>query len=184
MLESLPDGIHSGLAKEGAKGVFFYFQARPKGQANSHFWKYYDLRDSSIIDNRYIIANIIACQKDTPRIVDPEMFRSVFNLQEKVVQDILRSVEEQRALEVAARSVDPIQQTIATVIQSYLNHPDIDRLQAIEAIKFLNQPMLAVQVRRLRRVYREFQVKGDIKGLLGVIDELRKRYLFTALGVR
>jgi amidase len=27
MLESLPDGIHSGLAKLGAKGVFFYFQA-------------------------------------------------------------------------------------------------------------------------------------------------------------
>ena len=27
LLDSLPDGIHSGLAKAGAKGVFFYFQA-------------------------------------------------------------------------------------------------------------------------------------------------------------
>lgn len=176
MLESLPDGIHSGLAKQGAKGVFFYFQARPRGQAKSDFWKYYDLKDHSIIDNRYIIANLIACPKDAPRVVDPEIFRSVFDLQEKVVEDILRSVEEQRALEVAPRSVDPIQQTIATVLQSYLNHPDVDRSLAIEAIKFLNQPMLAVQVRRLRQVYKEFQAKGEVKRLLGVIDELRKSF--------
>src|SRR6266516_6521568 len=27
MLEELPDGIHSGLARQGAKGVFFYFTA-------------------------------------------------------------------------------------------------------------------------------------------------------------
>lgn len=176
MLESLPDGIHSGLAKHGAKGVFFYFQARPRGQAKSDFWKYYDLRDHSIIDNRYIIANLIACPKDAPRVVDPETFRSVFDLQEKVIEDILRSVEEQRALEVAPRSVDPIQQTIATALQSYLNHPDVDRSLAIEAIKFLNQPMLAVQVRRLRQVYKEFQAKGEVKRLLGVIDELRKSF--------
>ncbi|MFQ5852617.1 MAG: hypothetical protein ACE5JU_18825, partial [Candidatus Binatia bacterium] len=44
------------------------------------------------------------------------------------------------------------------------------------AIKFLNQPMLAVQVRRLRQVYREFQVKGDVKALLDVVDELRKSF--------
>src|SRR5258706_1362870 len=30
MLEELPDGIHSGLAREGAKGVFFYFTAQEK----------------------------------------------------------------------------------------------------------------------------------------------------------
>lgn len=176
MLESLPDGIHSGLAKEGAKGVFFYFQARSRGQPKLHFWKYYDLKDNSMIDNRYIIANLVACEKDTPRVVDPEMFRSVFNLQEKVVEDILRSAEEQRALETAPRSVDPVQQTIATVIQSYLNHPDVDRRQAIEAIKFLNQPMLAVQVRRMRQAYRDFRGKGDVKGLLDVIDELRTSF--------
>ena len=67
MLDSLPDGIHSGLAKAGAKGVFFYFQAPAKEGGKLHFWKYFDLRDQAIIDNRYIIANLIACQKDTPR---------------------------------------------------------------------------------------------------------------------
>jgi superfamily II DNA or RNA helicase len=52
MLDSLPDGIHSGLAKTGAKGVFFYFQAPAKEGGKLHFWKYFDLRDQAIIDNR------------------------------------------------------------------------------------------------------------------------------------
>jgi superfamily II DNA or RNA helicase len=174
LLDSLPDGIHSGLAKAGAKGVFFYFQAPAKEGGKLHFWKYFDLRDQAIIDNRYIIANLIACQKDTPRIVDPEIFRTVFDLQERVIADILESEEEKRALEVAPRSVDPIQQTVATVLQSYLNHPDVNRREAIEIIRFLNQPMLAVQVRRLRQIHREFQGNSDVKLLLTALQELRK----------
>ena len=116
MLESLPDGIHSGLAKAGAKGVFFYFQGRAPEAGKLHFWKYLDWKDQRMVDNRYLIANLIACEKDTPRAIDLEVSRAVFALQERVIEDILRSVEEQRALEVAPRSVDPIQQTLATVI--------------------------------------------------------------------
>ncbi|MBI3325246.1 MAG: hypothetical protein HYZ81_00880, partial [Nitrospinae bacterium] len=176
MLESLPDGIHSGLAKAGAQGVFFYFQARAPEGGKLHFWKYFDLHDQRIIDNRYIVANLIACNRDTPRVVDPEMFRSVFDLQEKVIEDILRSFEEQKALEMAPRSVDPIQQTVTTVLQGYMNHPDIERRRAIEVIRFLNQPMLGVQVRELREAYRNFQRKADIKALLSAVEELRKKF--------
>ena len=174
MLDSLPDGIHSGLTKAGAKGVFFYFQARAKEDEKLHFWKYFDLKDQTIIDNRYILANLIACQRDTPRVVDPEIFRTDFDLQERVIADILQSEEEKRALEVAPRSVDPIQQTVATALQSYLNHPDVNRREAIEIIRFLNQPMLAVQVRRLRQIHREFQTKSDVKLLLTALEEMHK----------
>ncbi|HUW30548.1 MAG TPA: hypothetical protein VM223_02950, partial [Planctomycetota bacterium] len=200
MLESLPDGIHSGLAKAGAKGVFFYFQAAPahvhgvcpradavrpympaKGE-KQHFWKYYDLKENGIVDNRYVIANLIACERDTPRVVDPAMFRSVFDLQEKVIEDILRSVREQKALEAAPRSVDPVQQTLATAIQSYLNHPDVDRQQAIAAIRFLNQPMLAVQVKELRGKLKDFQASGNVAELLKSVDALRETYRSESAG--
>ena len=134
------------------------------------------MKDQRIIDNRYIIANTIACDRDTPRVVDPEMFRSVFDLQEKVIEETIRSFQEQRALESAPRSVDPIQQTVATVLQGYLNHPDVDRRHAIDTIRFLNQPMLAVQVRELRQAYKEFQRIGDIKTLLNTIDDLRNKF--------
>ena len=175
MLESLPDGIHSGLAKAVTKGVFFYFQGRATEGRKLHFWKYLDLKDQRIIDNRYMITNLIACDQDTPRVIDPEIFGAVFDIQERVVEDILRSVEEQRALEVAPRSVDPIQQTLATVIQGYMNHPDIERPRAIEVIRFLSQPMLAVQVRELRQAYRDFQRRAEVKTLLGKVDDLRSK---------
>jgi hypothetical protein len=107
--------------------VFFYFQARPRNGARLHFWKYYDLKNGGIIDNRYLIANLVACDRDTPRVVDPDLFRSVFDLQEKVIANILSSVEEQKAREAAPRSIDPIQQTVATMVQGFLSHPDVDR---------------------------------------------------------
>ena len=173
MLESLPDGIHSGLAKARAKGVFFYFQGQATESGKLHFWKYLDLKDQRIVDNRYIIANLIACDKDTPRLIDLEISNTVFDIQEQVIEDILRSVEEQRALEVAPRSVDPIQQTLATVIQGYMNHPDIERRRAIEAIRFLSQPMLAVQIRELRQAYRDIQRRAEVKTLLAMVDGLR-----------
>ena len=37
MLEELPDGIHSGLCKPGAKGVFFYFVAPSHEGGRLHF---------------------------------------------------------------------------------------------------------------------------------------------------
>jgi len=175
MLESLPDGIHSGLARKNARGVFFYFQT--KGSApKRHFWKYVDLKGQGIVDNRYLIANLIACDRDTPRVVDPEILRSVFDLQERVVDDILRSVREQQALEAAPRTVDPMQQTVATAIQGYLNHPDVERRRAIEAIRFLSQPMLGVQIKELRRVYKEFQQNADAQALLKGVDHLREGF--------
>ena len=104
------------------------------------------------------------------------MFGSVFDLQEKVIADIVRSVQEQRALEAAPRSVDPIQQTVATVIQGYLNHPDVDRREAIEAIRFLNQPMLKVQVDTLRKACKDFQGKRDVQAILAAVKGLRERF--------
>jgi hypothetical protein len=161
MLESLPDGIHSGLGKAGAKGVFFYFQGRATEGGKMHFWKYLDLKDQRIVDNRYIITNLIACDQDTPRVIDPQISSAVFDIQEQMIEDLLRSVEEQRAL--------------ATVIQGYMNHPDIERRRAIEAIRLLSQPMLAVQVRKLRQAYRDFQRKAEVKTLLATVDELRSK---------
>jgi superfamily II DNA or RNA helicase len=176
MLDALPDGIHSGLVKPKARGVFFYFQAPSPDGSKLNFWKYYDLNENKIYDNRYTIANLISCSGDTPRVVEPEMFGAVFNLQEKVIEDILQSVQEQRALETAPRSTDPIQQTIATLLQSYLNHPEVQRRKAVEAIRFLNQPMLTVQIRDLRQIYKDFQKENDVKSLMAALEGLQDAF--------
>lgn len=172
MLEELPDGIHSGLVRPGNRGVFFYFQGRPESGDRLHFWKYYDLKTNKIIDNRFIIANLIACERDTLRVVDPGMFSEVFDVQEKVIENILQSFDRQQALEKAPRTLDPIQQTIATTIQTYINHPDIDRGSAIAAIRFLNEPRLAVQIKELREIYKTFTKDGQAKQLIDKISHM------------
>jgi hypothetical protein len=173
-LETLPDGIHSGLARERTKGMFFYFKAPdPAGQGHLHFWRYYDLREDRIVDNRYLIANVIACNPDTPRVVADY---DVFDLQEKVIADILQSHQRQQAIQAAPKVIDPIQQTIATAIQGYLQHPDVDRKQALDAIRYLSQPLPGVQVKELRNAFQAFRKVQSIGSLLEAVLSLRTRY--------
>ncbi len=171
-LDALPDGIHSGLTRPEARGVFFYFQAQPNNGSRLHFWKYYDLKTDGIVDNRYLIA----CDRDTPRVVEPDVFRSVFDWQEKVIANILNSAEEQKAREAAPRSIDPIQQTVATAIQGLLSHPDVDRARAVEAIKFVSLPMRKTQVTQLGEAFKVFRRSGQIQPLLDGILEIRTRF--------
>jgi hypothetical protein len=97
----------------------------------------------------------------------------VFALQEEVIADIFKSIAEQKALQTAPRTIDPVQQTVATAIQCYLNHPDLDRKESIELIRFLNQPMLSVQIRQLRVALRDFKGGEQIKALIGEVRRLR-----------
>ncbi len=156
-LDELPDGIHSGLLRERARGVFFYFKAERPGHAPLHFWRYYDLLSSKIQDNRFLISSLISCSPDTKRVVDPDMFGAAFDLQEKVIDDILQSVQQQQALEEAPRALDPLQQTVATALQEYINHPDIERPRIIDAIRFLGEPFRKAAIRELRRIYEAFR---------------------------
>lgn len=173
-LETLPDGIHSGLARERTKGIFFYFKARdPMGQGHLHFWRYYDLREERIVDNRYLIANLIACNSDTPRVIADY---DVFDLQEKIIAGILQSHQRRQSIQAAPKVIDPIQQTIATAIQGYLQHPNVDRTQALDAIRYLSQPLPGVQVKELRNAFKSFQKNQAIAAILDAVLSLKARY--------
>ncbi len=173
-VDRLPDGIHSGLVRRGAKGVFFYFQAdNPSGR--QHFWRYADLSEDQILDNRHVIASLIACQPDTPRVVDPLLRGRIFELQELVIDDILRSVRQQVSLEEAPRVVDPLQQTVATTLQTALARPEVSRQQIVDAIRFLSRPMLGVEVKELRTAFRSWQRSGQFPALLDAVETLKDR---------
>ena len=180
MLEELPDGIHSGLARQAERGIFFYFTApAARGEGRRHFWRYYDLRSNRIMDNRFLITNLIACSPDTPRVVGDA---NVFDIQEKVLDDILRSVQEQQAVEAAPKILDPIQQTVTTLLRGYLNSPSVKRSDIREAIKRLNQPMTHSNIRRLRRSYEDFQANRGVGPLLTSIQALESTDYSSDIG--
>lgn len=172
MLDSLPDGIYSGQAKRNTRGIFFYFLAKPPGGEVQHFWRCLDLVSGEIINNRYEIGNLISCQKDTPRVIDGNLFESVFEYQERVIEDILKSVQRQQALEAVPGKVDPIQQTVSTTLQNYLNYPQINRSNAVRMIYGLSHPLLHVQITRLRSAYNRFHSNQDIQELMNQVEDI------------
>jgi len=183
VLEELPDGIHSGLMRQGARGVFFYFTAQEKkrrqgtGKGNrQHYWRYIDVssdwRGGRIEDNRYIITNMIQCQPDTVRIVPADGEVDIFALQEQVISSIVQSSVEQVAVEEAPKLLDPIQQTIATTLRSYINSPAINRKEIIAAIQRLNEPQPGVYVKTLRKAYEAFTSNAQVDELLTAVKSI------------
>ncbi len=182
-LEELPDGIHSGLMRPAARGVFFYFTAEVKrhgkktGNTNKqHFWRYIDLstdwRGGSIENNRYVITNRIQCQPDTLRFVPSAGEVDIFSLQEQVIASIVQSSVEQVAIEEAPKLLDPIQQTIATILRSYINSTVINRQEIILALQQLNQPQPGVYIKALRKAYETFVATNHVNELLGSVQHI------------
>ena len=170
MLEDLPDGIHSGLAHDGEKGMFFYFTAPgARDEGRRHFWRYYDINRDRVFDNRFLIANLIACSPDTPRVVGD---CDVFAIQDRVINDILGSVREQHAVEAAPRILDPLQQTVITLLRGYLNSPAIRRTEVREAMQRLRSPMTHTAIRDLRRAYERFQRDQSIEPVIGHVRSI------------
>jgi superfamily II DNA or RNA helicase len=170
MLESLPNGIHSGLHRKGSRGLFFYYTApAPRSQGKQHFWRYYDAVHDRILDNRFVIAGLIACSLDTPRVIGD---LDVFAIQERVITHILESVQVQAALEAAPSVVDPVQQTLITALTAQLQNPTLKRTDVRSAIADLRRPATTSQVRRLKEAYLSFSVDQDIVTLLTSISDL------------
>ena len=168
-VEDLPDGIHSGLARPGYRGLFFYFAAPDRSRGGrQHFWRYYDLETQTVRDNRYEIAQLIACTPDTPRVIGEA---DVFAAQEKVMDDIVRSVERQQAIEAAPKIVDEIQNLVSTVLQEHLNNPDLPRKRVRAALRALRQPLLGAFLRELRGAYDAHRRDGDVGALLEAVEQ-------------
>lgn len=173
MLEDLPDGIHSGLARKDERGIFFYFTApASKGEGRRHFWRYYDLKSKRTLDNRFLITNLIACSPDTPRVIGEA---DVFQIQEQVLNDILHSVQEQEAIEAAPKILDPTQQTIITLFRGYLNSPLVKRSDIKDLIYRLSEPMRHTQLKMLRKAYEDFQRNRDIEALTKSVRDLKSK---------
>lgn len=170
--ETLPDGIHSGLYTEQAKGIFFYFTAPAEEGGRHHFWRYYDTQAGTVLDNRLLIANLIKCQPDTPRFTG-EGEVDIFEIQERVIESIVTSSQERQAMEAAPKQVDPVQQTIITALREKMNNPAVDRGELISLMKFLGQPMANVYVRELRQAYEVYATEGELRSLLDRIREIK-----------
>jgi SNF2 family DNA or RNA helicase len=171
-IAELHNGIHSGLRRQTCYGMFFYFQApRTTGEGRRHFWRYIDARSHEIKDNRYEVAQLIACQPDEPRYIGNQ---DVFVLQEKVVRQIMASEREVEARAAAPTTVDPIQQMVVEELKDALRRQTVDRELAKTCIRFLSQPMgrsLHVKLRKAHQSWSEGRDDGGLLAAVGILAE-------------
>ena len=173
-IADLPKGIHSGLRRNNCHGMFFYFQApRTTGEGRRHFWRYIDARSHEITENRYEVAQRIACQPDEPRYIGDQ---DVFVLQEKVIQQILASEREVEARAAAPIAVDPVQQTVAEELKDALRRQAVDRELAKRCVRFLGQPMGRSLLVKLRKAYQSWSEGRDDQALLAAVGLLAEEF--------
>jgi len=75
-------------------------------------------------------------------------------------------------VEEAPKLLDPIQQTIATTLRSYINSPAINRKEIIAAIQRLNEPQPGVYVKTLRKAYEAFTSNAQVDELLAAVKSI------------
>jgi hypothetical protein len=115
---------------------------------------------------------MIKCQPDTLRYI-PEQEIDIFAIQESVIADIVRSSEEQVAIEAAPKSVDPVQSKIKIILSDAMNNPNFDRSEMIKLRRFIDQPMPNVHIRTLRDAYRQYSAGGQIGALIEVVKSVK-----------
>ena len=170
-LTNLDDGIHSGLERHHAQGVFFYFTA-PRERGRSHFWRYYDLATRKISDNRYQIMQIIACSPDTPRFPPPYHEVDIFEIQERIIASILGAVEQHVVAGLLNKPVAEEQTLAAQILQSHLNHPGASRAELRELRKFLKQPLVGASIQQLRKALQHYSSANDATSLIATVREI------------
>ena len=170
-LTDLDDGIHSGLERSNAKGMFFYFTA-PREGGKAHFWRYYDFATRKIIDNRYQIMQLISCSPDTPRFPPPYHEVDVFDVQEKIIVSILGDVEQQEVAAIVNKPVAEEQTLVSQILQGQLNSPSFDRAELRNLRKFLKQPLVGAGVQQLRKALQTYSGTNDATVVLDVVRAL------------
>lgn len=93
----------------------------------------------------------------------------VFAIQAKGQADVLKSVQEQAAVEAAPTIVEPIQQTVTAVLRQHLNNPGIPRKDVLAALGTLGQPATRLVRKQLKTAYETFVVDGDVTQLLAAV---------------
>jgi len=170
----LDDGIHSGLHRAGAWGIFFYFKARRDDGGASHFWRYYDLGRRAIIDNRYQIMQLIACAPETPRHPPPYDEVDIYDVQNRVLADIVGQAEEQQGAALVAKPVAAEQITTSHILREHLNDPALNRDEVRDLRKFLKEPLVGASVQVLRRALKSFTATSDVLPLVATVREIAR----------
>ncbi|MCH9033488.1 MAG: helicase [Planctomycetes bacterium] len=177
LLNTLPDGIHSGLHKRDHRGVFLYYQRRGRSpDETEHFWRYYDFATGEIEDNRLAIAELIRCKPDEARIVDPALKSDIHAIMERVEEQIVQAAKHQETVSAAPKELSSDQSSVVVALQQAMNAPGVERKHVMRVLGMLARPMHRAPVKELKKSLAQYQKDGDTAAFITACEEIGTRY--------
>jgi len=80
-IRRIPNGVGSGLRKEGQHGLFAAFKDNER-----HYWCYYDLITNKISENKLEVIRLIRCKKEEPRVeLDFDPYKIINKIREHIL---------------------------------------------------------------------------------------------------
>jgi superfamily II DNA/RNA helicase len=176
-LREIPDGIHSGLHKKGINGAFFYYQRRgTNGRRTDHFWRFYNAKTRDILDNRLALAEMIRCQPDTPRVVDPSLKADVLKIMEDVENHIVASTAQKSGAQAAPKELSGEQSAVLLALQQLMAAPGVDRKRVMALVGQLASPLPKAPVKDLKQAHGAFQKTNDAAAFLTAAETVASKY--------
>ena len=115
---------------------------------------------------------LIACSPETPRVPPPYDEIDIYDIQERVIQNILTDFAQQQAAAVVEKPVAVEQNIVSQVLRQYLASPGVDRDEIKTLRSFLRQPLVGAAVTRLRQALQEYSATGDAGPLIAAVRDL------------
>ncbi len=163
-LDSIPYGVHSGMAGKGRRGVFFHFKV-----GEEHFWRFYDVDEGTILDSKLRIYHLIWCEESTPRVDGKYDIDQILGKVKKALLDDL-NVQRSRRLHEVPRSHGRILQDLRKLSR----HPRVDKASLEKVLKALNRPLGPTLLRDLQKVFKSSSADGQ--QLVKSLEEFVERY--------
>jgi len=157
-IQKIPNGVGSGIKREGKKGVFVAFK-----DSERHYWCFYDIENDKIIDNRLECIRLIRCDKNEPYVPPPPDL-DVYQIIKKVKNHIISRL---RTVEVKPPKLKPPQNSIVNWLQSIEN----ERVKHL--ISYYSVPLPDFYLKELRKLWaisRELKQEDIIKNLEDFIN--------------
>jgi superfamily II DNA or RNA helicase len=135
-LQKIPNGVGSGIKREGKKGVFVAFKN------DKHYWCFYDLETGKIIENRLECIRLIKCDKNEPYVPPPDDL-DVYQIIRKVKNHIISRLKTQ---EVKPQKLKAPQSYIVNWLQS-IGEP------AKHLLQYFSNPLPDIYLKELKKLW-------------------------------
>ncbi|MCC7572468.1 MAG: DEAD/DEAH box helicase family protein [Candidatus Methanofastidiosum sp.] len=194
-IESIPNGVYSGLKTKKLAGIFFYY----KYDNDFHFWYLYDFKNNRLIKNKTEILNYIKCPPDEKRVV-PDFFEKVYEVNQVIVEDIrkvyenLSSSQEQdsQLKELASSKSTKFIRDIRNEIDRYIDefmdtyqegNELVEKLEQINA-KLVKIPYTKQRTREIRRLWSTYKKNNNFDLLIkGLGEFLKDKSIFERVSI-